>query len=69
MTIDMNDHKITEVMKLRAEVKAELDKLDRSIRLLRNWLEHRGKGRHYSSAARKRMSDAAIQRRIDKRKF
>ncbi len=64
----MDDHKITELIKLRAEVKGELDKLDASIRLLRNWLEHRGKGRHYSAAARKRMSDAAIQRQIDKRK-
>ena len=65
----MDNHKIPELIKLRAEVKAELDRLDASIRLLRNWLEHRGKGRHYSAAVRKRMRDAAIQRRIDRRKF
>jgi hypothetical protein len=64
----MDDRKIAELMRLRVEVKAELDKLDRSIRLLRNWLEHRGKGRHYSAATRKRLSDAAKQRQIDKRK-
>jgi hypothetical protein len=66
--LDMDDQKIVELKKLRAEVKAKLDKLDASIRLLRNSLEHRGKGRHYSAAARKRMSNAAKQRQIDKRK-
>jgi hypothetical protein len=65
----MDERNIAELKKLRAEVKAELDKLDRSIRLLRNWLEHRGKGRHYSAATRKRMSDVAKQRWIDKWKF
>jgi hypothetical protein len=65
----MDDQEFIELKKLRAEVKAELDKLDHSIRLLRNWMNHRGKGRHYSLAARKAMSDAAKQRLIDKRKF
>jgi hypothetical protein len=64
----MDNQKIIELKELRAEVKAELDKLDASIRLLRNWLEHRGKGRNYSLAARKAMIDAAKQRWIDKRK-
>lgn len=65
---DMDDQKIVELMKLRAEVKAGLDKLEASIRLLLNWMNHRGKGRHYSLAARKAMSDAAKQRWIEKRK-
>jgi hypothetical protein len=30
--IDMDEHKIIELKKLRAEVKAELDRLDASIR-------------------------------------
>jgi hypothetical protein len=66
----MGDHNIAELKKLRADVKVELDKLNATIRLLRNWLEHRGrgKGRQYSAAARKRMTDAAIQSRIQKRK-
>jgi hypothetical protein len=68
VTIDMDDHKIVELMKLRAEVKAELDKLDASIRLLRNWLEHCGKRRHYSAAARKAMSEAAKKRWAAKNK-
>lgn len=55
-------------MKKRIAVKAELDKLDHSIRLLLNWINHRGKGRYYSVAARKLMSDAAKQRYVDKRK-
>jgi len=56
----MDEQKIIELMKKRAAFEAELDKLDHSIRLLRNWMKHRGRGRHYSLAARKRMSDAAI---------
>jgi len=64
----MDDHQIAELMKLRAEVKAELDKLEASIRLLRNSLEHRGKGRHYSVATRKAMSDSAKRRQIERRK-
>jgi hypothetical protein len=65
----MDDRNIAELKKLRTEVKAELDKLDRSIRLLRNWLEHRGKGRRYSAATRKRMSGAAKQWWIEEGKF
>ena len=68
VTIDMDDHKIPELMKLRAEVKAEFDRLDASIRVFRNWLEHRGSGRKYNAAARKRMSDAAIKRWAAKNK-
>jgi hypothetical protein len=62
------DDQIVELMKKRIAVKAELDKLDHSIRLLLNWINHRGKGRYYSVAARKLMSDAAKQRYVDKRK-
>ena len=69
MTIDIDEHKIVELKKLRAEVKTELDKLEASIRLLRNWMKHRGKGRHYSAAARKRMSDVAKERWIRQRKL
>jgi hypothetical protein len=63
----IDDRKIAKLKKLRAKIKAEPDKLDASIRLLRNSLEHRGKGRHYTEADRKRMSDAAKQRQIDRR--
>ena len=69
MSDHIDDRKIAKLKKLRAKIKAELDKLDASIRLLRNSLEHRGRGRHYTLADRKRMSDAAKQRQIDQRKY
>jgi hypothetical protein len=65
----MDDRKIIELMKERAAVKARLDKLDVRIALLDDpWTKRQGRGRHYSVAARKRMSDAAKRRWAAKRK-
>jgi hypothetical protein len=67
--VDMDDQNILKLMKQRAKLQTRLDKLDARIALLRTpWRKRATRGRRYSAADRKRMSDAAKQRWIDMRK-
>jgi hypothetical protein len=65
----MDDEKIAKLVKQRAAVKARLDKLAARIALLSDpWTKRQGRGRRYSAAARKRLSEAAKKQWADKKK-